>query len=35
MALVERGNILGLSPSACAHADIVERIHAEKHPVYA
>jgi radical SAM protein with 4Fe4S-binding SPASM domain len=35
MAMVEDGNILGLSSSACAHAEIVEAIHAEKHPVYA
>jgi radical SAM protein with 4Fe4S-binding SPASM domain len=30
MALVEDGNILGLSSSACAHAEMVERVHAEK-----
>ena len=35
MALVEDGNILGLSTSACDHAAMVERVHAEKHPVYA
>jgi radical SAM protein with 4Fe4S-binding SPASM domain len=35
MALVEDGNILGLSSSACAHADVVERIHAEKQALYA
>ena len=30
MAMVEDGNILGPSSSACSHAEIVERIHAER-----
>jgi radical SAM protein with 4Fe4S-binding SPASM domain len=35
MAMVEDGNLLGLSSAACAHAEIVERIHAEKQNVHA
>ena len=30
MALVEDGDILGLSSSACAHAETLERLHAER-----
>jgi hypothetical protein len=35
MAMVEDGNLFGPATSACAHAEIVERVHAEKHPVHA
>ncbi len=33
MAMVEDGDILGLSSSACAHAELVEQVHAERHAV--
>jgi radical SAM protein with 4Fe4S-binding SPASM domain len=35
MAMVEDGNILGSSSSACAHAELVERIEAERRAVNA
>ncbi len=35
MAMVEDGNILGPASSACAHAELVERVHAERLQIHA
>jgi radical SAM protein with 4Fe4S-binding SPASM domain len=35
MAMVEDGNIFGPASSACNHAELVERVHAERHALHA